>query len=101
MTSLWPNDSDFCGFNQRRYKRSMKGTDGTLPDQSPVLAALDAGLVLAVAGSKASGAEYLGTYPLALRISVRTTGKTRIRGRGGQSLPHAAGFRSPDQRNQK
>src|SRR5258708_39176811 len=83
--------------------RRASAAGGILPDQSRVLAAWGAGLVLAFAGSKASGVEHRRTYALALRIIARTTGKTRIRRRSGKSLPDAAGFRGrrTDQRNQK
>ena len=81
--------------------------DRTAPGKSLVLAALGAGLVLAIAGRKARGSKRRRTYALARRVSARATGKTRIRRRAGETLPDITGGSSlgdgyrPDHRYQK
>lgn len=91
--------------NERAFSR-YGAADLTIPATSLVLAALGAGLVLAVAGSKTRGSERRRAYALARCVVARTTGKTRIRRRTGKALPNAAavtGVRGcrPSYRDQK
>jgi hypothetical protein len=74
-----------------RIRIGVAAADLTVPDKSPVLAALGAGLILAIAGSKTRGTKRRRTYTFARCVIARTTGKTSIRGSTGKASPNAVG----------